>query len=485
MTVLGTLPTKPKFKVKPIIILRIVQVFTLVVLLGWIYWIFVIAWQYKELEPLTNSLHLTSMYTDARNSIRSSISTSSSDQKNQFLKSLQQKENLNDVIEMNKVAESQYTQTQNYIDSIQMPYENLLHYYLLPPLNIWKNRFTGKIDDTLIWQRYLKDNSYLDVNLINKRTNFFKDIGNDSPKNEIQDITIGEVTENPANGTFSIGIEVSFVAQTKRSFLLLVDKLSTTSNKENLWLMNEFFYNLWSVLKDRDAWWSWSVSSGGVLVSSVTGDQQLGINFYKRIVDPQSTYIKDEDIIRAIKRFANCESESMEICYFTFREKIRNLPSLAYTIWMPNTNKTKELRLFLQNMSPLMNVKGFTFRKMASANSREENRSYEWTISVSAYWKSMSQTEIDEIATYLWSICLADWSALSPWGALNQLERTIKQATQISQFSNEKSKQLNDLRETINESNKIYGTLPWLKRVVSLFELYRMLLDNWLCTPKK
>ena len=485
MTVLGTLPTKPKIKANPIVILRILQVLSLLIFLAWMYGVFIISWQYKELEPLTSSLNLTSIYADARNSIRWGISTASSDQKNQFLKSLQSKENLMDVVELNKVAESQYIQTQNYIDAIQMPYENLLHYYLLPPLNIWKNRFTGKIDDTLIWQKYLQNNSYLDVNLINKRTNFFKDIGNDSPKNEIKNINIWEVIENNTNGTFTIWIEVSFVAQTKRSFLLLVDKLSTTSNKENLWLMNEFFYNLWTVIKERDAGWTWSMSSWWVLLSSSTGDEQIWINIYKRIVDTNSTYIKDQDIVRTIRRFANCESNDMEECYFKFREKIRNLPSLAYTIWMPNTNKPNELRNFLQNMSPLMNVKWFTFRKMNSANNREENRPYEWTITIEAYGKSMSQTEIDEIASYLWSICLSDASPLTPWGALVQLERTIKQATQISQFSNEKSKQLNDLRESINDANMAYWWLPGLKKVVSLFELYRMLLDNGLCTPKK
>jgi hypothetical protein len=485
MTVLGTLPTKPKITVNPVVILRILQAFAVLIFLVLVYGIFVISSKYKSLDALTSSLHLTSIYPDAKNAIRTSISTASSDQKNQFLKSLQQKENIADVIALNKTAEAQYTQTQNYIDAIQKPYENLLHYYLLPPLNIWKNRFTGKIDDTLIWQKYLKNNTYLDVNLINKRTNFFKDIGGDSPKIDIKDITVWKILENAANGTFTIGIEVTFVAQTKRSFLLLVDKLSTTSNKENLWLMNEFFYNLWTVLKERDAGAAWSVSSWWVLLTSSTWDEKLWIDIYKRVVDPSSSYIKDQDIIKTIRRFANCEWDDMGECYFKFREKMRNLPSLAYTIWLPNTNKSNELRLFMQNMSPLIKVKWFTFTKQSSTNNREENRSYEWTISIEAYWKSMSSAEVDEIGTYLWAICLADGSALSPWWALNQLERTIKQATQISQFSNEKSKQLNDLREAINQINAVYGWLPWLQRVVSLFELYRMLLDNGLCTPKK
>lgn len=484
MTVLGTLPSKPKIKVNPVVILRVLQIFSVLIFLVGIYGIYLIVWKFKELEPLSSTLNQTSIYADAKNSIRANISSASSDQKNQFLKSLQQKETLMEVVDLNKIAESQYTQTQNYIDAIQIPYEHLLHFYLLPPLNIWKNRFTGKIDDTLIWQKYLQNNIYLDVNLISKRTNFFKDIGADSPKNEIQNITIWEIKES-ANGTFSLSIDLSFVAQTKRSFLLLIDKISTTSNKENLWLMNEFFYNLWSVIKERDVWWTWSTSSGWILVTTPAENELMWIEIYKWTLNNNSTYIREQDIVAAIKRFANCENNDVEECYFKFREKMRNLPSLAYTIWMPNSNKSNELRAFLQNMSPLMNVKWFTFRKMNSSNNREENRPYEWTITVSAYWKSMSAAEIDEIWAYLWSICLADWSALSPGGALNQLERTIKQATQISQFSNEKSKQLNDIRLAINDINAVYAWLPWLKQVVSLFELYRILLDNWLCTPKK
>lgn len=485
MAVLGTLPTKKKISVNPVVVLRVVQSLCLVILIAWIYGLFIVIWKYKELEPLTKTLHSTSIYPIAKNSVRSGISTVSSDQKNQFLKSLTQKEDLMDVVEMNKIADTQYTQTQAYIDSIQTPYEDLLHYLLMPPLNIWKNRFTGKIDDTLIGQKYLEDNTYLDVNLIGKRTDFFKDIWKDSPKNEIKNINIWEIIEDKTNNTFSISIDLNFVAQTKRSFLLLVDKLSTTSNKENLWLMNEFFFNLWTVLKDRDTGGTWSVTSWWVVSATSGIDAQIWVNIYKRIIDPTSTYIQDQDVVRTIRRFANCETADMQLCYFKFREKIRNLPSIAYTVWVPSNNRVNELRTFLQNIPPLMNVKWFTFRKMSATNSKEENKGYEWSLTVEAYGKSMTQSDIDEISAYLWSVCLSDSSPLSPGWALNQLERTIKQATQISQFSNAKSKQLNDLRDSINDINVQFGWLSWLKQVVKLFELYRMLLDNWLCTAKK
>jgi hypothetical protein len=119
-------------------------------------------------------------------------------------------------------------------------------------LNIWKDKYTGKIDETLVGQRYLHNNNYLDVNLISQWTNFFKNIGQDSPKNDIKSINVGAITEKDG-GIFTISIDVDFIAQTKRSFLLLVDKLSLTSNRTNLSLINEYFFNLRLVLRDKTA----------------------------------------------------------------------------------------------------------------------------------------------------------------------------------------------------------------------------------------
>jgi hypothetical protein len=52
----------------------------------------------------------------------------------------------------------------------------------------------------------------------------------------------------------------------------------------------------------------------------------MGIAVYNWVNDPTSDYLTEEDIIKTIKRFANCEKEDMNVCYFKFREKIRKLP---------------------------------------------------------------------------------------------------------------------------------------------------------------
>jgi hypothetical protein len=61
-------------------------------------------------------------------------------------------------------------------------------------------------------------------------------------------MNIGDLTED-ATGYFSMPITVSFTANSKRAFLLLVDKLSITSNKENISLIDEFFYYLRDEIK--------------------------------------------------------------------------------------------------------------------------------------------------------------------------------------------------------------------------------------------
>lgn len=63
---------------------------------------------------------------------------------------------------------------------------------------------------------------------------------------------IGEFVEDET-GFFSMPITVSFSANSKRAFLLLVDKLSMTSNKENVSLINEFFYYLRAEIKKEKA----------------------------------------------------------------------------------------------------------------------------------------------------------------------------------------------------------------------------------------
>jgi hypothetical protein len=54
----------------------------------------------------------------------------------------------------------------------------------------------------------------------------------------------------------------------------------------------------------------------------------------------------------------------------------------------------------------------------------------------------------------------------------------------VTDISNEKSKQLTDLRGAFQKVADGYEWLPGFKKAVKLFEIYRMLLDNRLCMKK-
>jgi hypothetical protein len=55
--------------------------------------------------------------------------------------------------------------------------------------------------------------------------------------------------ENPEY--FYTPITIEFSSPNKRSFLLFVNKLSTTSNQNNISLLNEFFFYLLKAIRDE------------------------------------------------------------------------------------------------------------------------------------------------------------------------------------------------------------------------------------------
>lgn len=360
-------------------------------------------------------------------------------------------------------------QLETYSNEIQQPYNNLLQDFLLPPLNIWKDKYTNKINETLVGQNFLKNNTYLDVNLISQWTDFFKNIGVDSLKNDIKSINVWTVKEW-SNGTFTIWIDVSFTAQTKRSFLLFVDKMSITSNRENVALLNNFFFNLWGVLKEK---------------YNTTNDAEVWKKISEWVFDPnadnpekKNKYIASNDIVKAIKRTANCEEGmKMSTCYYMFREKMRAVPPFAYTIGADLSNKENELRVFLQNLPPMMNVKSFVFQK-------QNDGSYDGQISVEAYGRSMSDSEVQEIAAFLGAKCANNNMVLSPSVAISQLDEVIKK-TSSSQINNEQTKDLADLRAAFQSISQKYDSLPGFQKTVQLFSLYRMLSENNMCQSTK
>lgn len=160
---------------------------------------------------------------------------------------------LSDLIDENISTQKDIVKYENYLSSLQVPYTYFLQYIYLPSLNIWKDPYTQQINTDIIGLAYLQKNPYNDITLLQTRSDFFKNIGDNNESNDVSDINIGNITEDQS-GYFSMPVTVSFTANSKRAFLLLVDKLSMTSNRDNISLIDEFFYYLRAeIKKDKSA----------------------------------------------------------------------------------------------------------------------------------------------------------------------------------------------------------------------------------------
>lgn len=78
--------------------------------------------------------------------------------------------------------------------SFRQPFMSFLRYVYLPSLNVWKNPFTDEIDVALMGERFLENNPYTDIALINQWTDFFKDMGS-GIYNTIDSIVVNDIVE--------------------------------------------------------------------------------------------------------------------------------------------------------------------------------------------------------------------------------------------------------------------------------------------------
>lgn len=387
---------------------------------------------------------------------------------------LQDATDLTDLIEIHKEALAEKDVSVDYFSKLQKPYTYFFQYILFPSMNIWKDRYSDVIDTSIVGQEYLKQNPYIDNNLIAHWTDFFRDIGRNTQYNEINDISIGTLTENE-NGSFVIPINVSFSSSNKRSFLMLVDKLSITSNRGNISLINEFLYNLWEEAKKVNS----AELSGNI-------DQSIGKWIYQWMNadagTPEASFLTETIVDRAVLSTVGCSDNNLAFCYFKFREKFRSIPLLAYTLGFPSSNNAAQLKAFLQYLPPVINVKQFSFEKKSGTLGSADQ--YVGKIQIDVFGRAITQQELDEIANVLGKDCFAEDMAMSPDNALVYLQENTKQFGSIATLSNEKSKDLTDLALIFTTMQKEYSSYPKYTKTTKLFELYRMLDDAGLCGVK-
>ncbi len=394
-------------------------------------------------------------------------------------------------------------------------YEVLLQNLYLPSLNVWKNPYTKNFDMTVLWQKYLEKNKFQDLYLIQYWSDFIKYVWSDADYNTIDNITIGDIVELEDSNYFYVPITVTFTSPNKRSFLLLVNKLSVTSNTNNIALLNEFFFYLLMNIKQdkageiqklmeqyREEISSSSNRKGPSSIADMTDDQLtdyqdrvIWYNLYQWVDyewtgENKSPLIDDNVIMKTIRNTSSCAAnESNKDCFYKFRNKYRDLPYLAYQVgyWWDEkdkyrtTTRTQWLLKFLKELPPVIAITNFGFDKRVSQDLFGREEQYEWSVTFNAYWRWISNDDLNEAANELWKLCF--WensdSLVSPDLALNRVNERIESLWWLDSSVNVSSLwELHDLFSTIQES---YQWMSNYNKMVKLFELWRMLNDANLC----
>gem|GEM_PF-4772150 len=105
----------------------------------------------------------------------------------------------------------------------------------MPKLNIRKEAYTDKLNLNLVGEKFLEQNPFNDINLYQKWSNFFSSTEKNQV-NSIENLEIGDITETEY-GLYGIKISFSFITPSKNALLFLADKISISSDKENISLL--------------------------------------------------------------------------------------------------------------------------------------------------------------------------------------------------------------------------------------------------------
>lgn len=385
---------------------------------------------------------------------------------------------LNDLIKYEVWLWEEIERYNYYLSILQSPYSNFMKHIFLPELNIRKDPFTKKIDTSIIWIKYLEKNPYSDIKLIQKRSNFVKNVWDNNEFNQIENIVIWDIVEQ--EDSFYIPINIKFISNSKRSFLLLVEKLSTTSNQKNISLINEFIYNLRENIREDKKETIQKIKEE--LKSDLSEEEIIWYIMYARVFENKENKLIDNEIIEnTIRKNIVCGDEKDVFCFYKFRDKYRWIPSLAYTVGLENNqNKINDFKKFLYDLPPIIKINTFVFERDLQQDIKNfENTQYKWEIQMNIYGMWVTNDEVDEIGEALWTECL--WTKLTPEEALKKIENTLIDVWDIVQINTKNTSNLRELQTIIENIKDKYESLSNHEKTIKLFEIYRMIKDENLC----
>jgi hypothetical protein len=173
-----------------------------------------------------------------------------------------------------------------------------------------------------------------------------------------------------------------------------------------------------------------------------------------------------------------------QVCILKFREKFRNIPQLAYSLTIQWADIARELKNLYREMPPLLEINNFSFvRQKDLQNTANLNQTqYKGQISLTMYGRWLSQWEYDEIAKELGTSCIGEQKALTIEEWLQRIDRKLLALGQTdSAVNSSESQRFVELKTIFTDLQKQFQTLTNYKKVIRLFEVYRMLNDGGLC----
>lgn len=399
--------------------------------------------------------------------------------------------NIKDIFSYYKDNAQTIQRYQQYLETLKVPYEYFLQYRYLPSLNIWKNNYTQQINTDLIGRDFLEKNPYDDIILLQKWSNFFKQVGYNQT-NQISDMYVWDIQER-SDGLFTIPITVSFTSSSKRAFLLLADKLSLTSNETNITLINEFMYHLRQQIKESKAVELQTIAQK-TINSELSGDFGTieSPNLDKIIwyyleqwifYEAENVLIDQAILIKTINTLMACENQDTEYCMYEFREKYRTVPQLAYLFkWELALDTVGSFKTFLAQLPPIISIDSFTFDKVLSkASTAVWSTQYQGQVTIKVFGRWISSEEVTQIANKLGKKCFAKEKELSAPEALTIIKQVAEQTTDNARIDSTQSSTLRELEQIIQDISDSFSTLSNYQKIVRLFEIYRMLDQANIC----
>ena len=250
--------------------------------------------------------------------------------------------------------------------------------------------------------------------------------------------------------------------------------------------MNEFFYYLWQEIKTQkkseittlmetysNALWSWLVE-----------DRYIWYALYDWIFGTGTNTLIDDDVIeQSIKSLMFCDNVDMNQCYYQFRDKYRDVSTFAYGLSKDvSQDVVGNFKKFFKTLPPITTIQDFTFDKVTSSDLNNFNSlKYKWKVTINIYGKGISQEDIDQIALVLGNQCFGENKMISVDQALVLVNDAIVKQSDAAWADRSKTEDLWQLKTILDGVVVEYPSISNYKKIVRLFEMWRMLDDSGLC----